>query len=223
MAEDPIIAGIDEAGRGALAGPVVAAACILPFPLFKRRASRVCWSPFRRKRSLDCIIADSKQMTPSERDVAYAWIVTHCTFGVGIVSHDVIDREGILAANERAMQRALHTLRRAAQPTFLLVDGCDHFWFDLPHASVIRGDESEPCIAAASILAKVTRDRLMMRAGRVFGYGFEGHKGYGSEEHIDTIRRKGPCAIHRKTFLRNVLASGASTRTGSLPRERAVS
>ncbi len=201
-----VIAGIDEAGRGALAGPVVAGACVLPFELQKRRSARPHWSPFKKKPERDCIIADSKLMTPEERDYAYQWIITNCAFGAGVVGHDVIDRFGILHATQKAMLLALEELRSKAAVTELLVDGRDAFRFPLPHRSIIRGDSLEPCIAAGSIIAKVTRDRLMIEhANDHPRYGFETHKGYGAESHITAIKQHGPCAIHRATFLTRIL------------------
>lgn len=204
-----VIAGIDEAGRGALAGPVVAGACLLPCEVFRRRSSRPHWSPFQKKPAQDCIIADSKMMSPEERERSFAWITAHCAFGVGIVGHDVIDRFGILHATEKAMQMALDELRSKADVTQLLIDGRDKFRFPLPHKSIIRGDSLEPCIAAGSILAKVTRDRLMIEHANIFpAYGFDGHKGYGAERHIAAIKAHGPCVIHRTTFLTRILAPG---------------
>lgn len=198
-----MIAGIDEAGRGPLAGPVVAAACVLPVPLFVRAEHR--WSPFPRPRKHDCVVADSKSLTSDEREDAYAWIVRHCPFGIGMVDGADIDRIGILSATERAMQDALAELARRMQPTYLLVDGRDKFWFDYPHSSIIDGDLKEPVIAAASIIAKVTRDRLMVEADRAFpSYGFARHKGYGTEEHMEAIRRFGLTPLHRKTFAKGI-------------------
>lgn len=202
----PAIAGIDEAGRGALAGPVVAGACILPCPVFRRRGDPPRWSPFEDEPDADCLIADSKQLTPHQRDIAFAWITAHCPFGVGLAPPQEVERLGILGATELAMQRALAELRSKASVEYLLVDGRDKFWFDCVHSSVIRGDESEPCIAAASIVAKVTRDRMMIEAANEFPlYGFDGHKGYGAETHIAAIRAHGPCPIHRRSFLKRVL------------------
>ena len=127
-------------------------------------------------------------------------------------SQDDVDRIGILAATEKAMQQALAMLSQKIIPTYLLVDGCDHFWFDYPHSSIIRGDDLEPSIAAASIIAKVTRDTLMIEAASRFPlYGFDRHKGYGSEEHIAMIKQHGPCALHRKSYLKNILREVAPT------------
>lgn len=200
------MAGLDEAGRGALAGPVVAGACVLRNELFRRRHSFPRWSPFERKREGDFLIADSKLLSPAEREHSYSWIVEHCFWGVGIVDAAFIEEYGILPATEYAMRLALAMLSQTAHPALLLVDGRDHFTFPLPHRSIIRGDQSEPCIAAASIVAKVTRDRLMRDAAIAFPhYGFAGHKGYGSEDHIAAIRQFGPCGIHRYSFLRRIL------------------
>ncbi|MDD5026605.1 MAG: ribonuclease HII [Candidatus Peribacteraceae bacterium] len=191
-----VIAGIDEAGRGALAGPVVAGACILP----KIRIPR--------------FIRDSKQLTPEQREEAFAWIEAKAMYGWGLSEAQDIDTEGILTATERAMQRAVMMLEQTLRPTYLLIDGRDHFWFDYPHSSIIHGDVLEACIAAASIVAKVTRDRLMCRRARVFRpYGFEVHKGYGTEEHFCAIKRFGPCVLHRHTFLRNVIIHANSPTT----------
>lgn len=201
-----LVAGIDEAGRGALAGPVVAGTCILTHELFKRCHSAPRWSAFKKKPNPDCLIADSKQLTFDERDIAFEWITAHCAFGVGTVPAEMIDERGILWATHRAMKLALADLRMKANIDHLLVDGRDAFFFDCPHTSIIRGDESQPCIAAASIVAKVTRDRLMIDYSSKFSnYFFEGHKGYGSAEHIAMIREHGPCALHRRSFLTRIL------------------
>jgi ribonuclease HII len=180
-----ITAGIDEAGRGPLAGPVVAAACILP-----------------PKTKIPSFIRDSKALEPREREEAFAWVQKHCTVGIGLSSASYIDQFGILAATERAMQQAVAMLAHTAKPTYLLVDGRDKFWFDYPHSSVIHGDALEPCISAASIIAKVSRDHMMRQMDLMFpGYGFAGHKGYGTEEHYEMIRKLGVCGIHRRSYL----------------------
>lgn len=189
-----IIAGIDEAGRGPLAGPVVAGACI-EIPALKTHP----------------LIRDSKQLSEGQREEAFAWIIDHCDTGFGIVGADVVDAEGILVATERAMHAALAMLSRKAAPTYLLVDGRDKFWFDIPHSSLVDGDALEPCISAASIVAKVTRDRLMREEAKRFPpYGFDGHKGYASPAHIAAIRAHGPCPIHRRTFLRHILGTAVA-------------
>ena len=188
-----IIAGIDEVGRGALAGPVVAAACI---------CSKEVWRGFRKE------IADSKMLTPAERDIAFDYFRLRSAYGIGVVEAAVIDREGILVATERAMQMALAALQKIIRPTYLLIDGRDKFWFDMPHSSIIRGDQSEVCIAAASIMAKVTRDRFMVQQDATFPlYGFRAHKGYGTPFHLAALRKFGPCPLHRRTYLGTLVSS----------------
>lgn len=182
-----LIVGIDEAGRGALAGPVVAAACVLP----------------ERKR-FPVMIADSKQMTPEEREESYAWLTANCRYGIGSSDASTIDRVGILGATELAMQEAVLQISRSCPDLYLLVDGRDKFWFDHPHSSIVRGDQSEMCIAAASIIAKVTRDRRMVQLGlEIPGYGFDEHKGYGTPHHFTSIDQLGLSSEHRRSFLRH--------------------
>ena len=197
-----VTVGIDEAGRGPLAGPVVAAACVLP----------------QNNTRIPSFIRDSKQLTPEAREEAFTWITAHCAYGTGRTEAAVIDAEGILAATEMAMQSAVRELCTRITPTYLLIDGRDKFWFDFPHSSLIRGDQLEPCISAASIIAKVTRDRIMREEAERFPqYGFEEHKGYGAPMHLAAILKYGPCPIHRTTFLRNLLNTGAdagATPTG---------
>lgn len=190
----PVIAGIDEAGRGAVAGPVVAGACV-----FEKKELNI-------PRSVR--IADSKMLTAEEREEAFTFLHAHVPYGVGIVPAAIVDAIGILGATELAMQRALRNLQRVIAVTYVLIDGRDKFWFDLPHSSIIDGDRLEPCISAASICAKVTRDRIMMRSETVFpGYGFSGHKGYGTPFHKECIERCGLCPLHRKSFLASMEVS----------------
>ncbi len=199
MGENAIIAGVDEAGRGALAGPVVAGACILGTE-----------KPHR-------LIKDSKQLSPEQRDEAFEWIQQHCFFGFGIVSQEVIDSKGILFANENAMQMAIASLAEAKKPTYLLIDGNDKFWFDYPHTSIIRGDQTEPCISAASIVAKVTRDRLMIEYAKEHPqYGFDSHKGYGAPMHIEAIQSHGPCVLHRRSYITRIWTGATATATETL-------
>ncbi len=200
-----IIAGIDEAGRGPLAGPVVAAACILSVDVFRRRKTYKAWSPFRRIPKHDCLLADSKKLSPEERERSYAWIVANCAYGVGLASAEDIDAIGILKATEQAMREAVTMLERTMTPSLLLIDGKDAFTFPYPHRSIIRGDGTEPCIAAASIIAKVTRDRLMKAEAAKFPhFGFEQHKGYGTPQHQKALREHGMCELHRKSFVKVV-------------------
>lgn len=197
-----VICGIDEAGRGPLAGPVSAGAVHIPCPV--ETHPKGGWGiP-----GTSCRLFDSKQLTEAERDTAFTWITTNCPHGISMVSAAEIDRIGILEATNQAMQEALAILEQTITPTYLLVDGRDAFWFNYPHSSLIGGDGLEACIAAASIIAKVTRDRFMKEADKEFPvYGFAGHKGYGAPLHIEAIKERGPCPLHRLTYLRNIVPS----------------
>lgn len=180
-----VIVGIDEAGRGAIAGPVVAGACV-EVPELKNNP----------------IIKDSKKLSPEQREVAYAWITQNCVYGYGVVPAEVVDKIGILAATEKAMQQAVGMIEDTLTPTYLLIDGRDKFWFDYPHSSIIGGDDSEPSIAAGSIVAKVTRDKMMIAYHQEFPhYNFDKHKGYGSAVHYEAIQDHGLCPLHRHTFI----------------------
>ncbi len=176
------VAGIDEAGRGPLAGPVVAAAVILP------------------RRFKDPGIFDSKQLTPARRLDLYADIYRLAvSVGVGIVDAVEIDRINILQASLLAMSAATRNLHPL--PDYLLVDGKFPIPMDLPQAPIPHGDALSVSISAASIVAKVTRDRLMERYSEDYPhYGFANHKGYGTRAHREAIQRYGCCPIHRRTF-----------------------
>lgn len=179
-------------------------------PLFRRRGTFPRWSPFRKIPKEDILIADSKLLSPDEREASSAWICGNCAFGIGMVSAFVIDKRGILYATNQAMLLALEDLRSKTHVDSLLVDGRDRFRFPLPHRSIIRGDQSEPAIAAASIVAKVFRDRLMREYAKEFPlFGFERHKGYGAPLHLAAINEHGPCELHRRTFLRAILENHA--------------
>ena len=177
------VAGVDEAGRGPLAGPVVAAAVILD--------PGGCWDG----------VNDSKQVSPETRETLYARVLAEArAFAWAVLGPRAIDRLNIRGASLEAMRRAVERLRVA--PSLVLVDGHD----DVPglhqqqHA-VVDGDARMLSIAAASILAKVVRDRIMQRLDSVWpGYGFARHKGYGTPEHLEAIARLGPCALHRYSF-----------------------
>ena len=176
------IAGIDEAGRGPLAGPVVAATVVLPV---RCRLSG---------------IDDSKQLSEGERARLYAAILEHAV-GMGIGSADVgeIDRLNILEATKLAMRRAIDQL--APPPDYLLIDAVTLPGIGIPQRPIIKGDSLSLSIAAASIIAKVTRDRLMAEYHDMFPeYDFLSHKGYGTREHLQRLARHGPCSIHRRTF-----------------------
>jgi ribonuclease HII len=176
------VAGIDEAGRGALAGPVVAAAVIFP--------------PGVTVADVD----DSKRLTPAERDKLFRTILRLAIgVGVGYVDAGVIDRVNIRQGTLLAMQAAVQDL--ACDPDFLLIDGRDGVLVEKPQRRVVRGDQTVGSIAAASIVAKVSRDRYMASLDAQFqGYGFAQHKGYGTVAHLRAIQRLGPAVIHRATF-----------------------
>ena len=180
-----LIAGIDEVGRGPLAGPVVAAAIILPLD---------------RKPSWLTLVRDSKQLTPSQRETIFGYMVeSEVAYGVGVVSHDVIDERGIAPATRLAMRHAIEQL--STRPDYLLIDYLQLPGVRIPQKGVVDGDSICVSIAAASIVAKVTRDRLMVELdGRYPGYGLAQHKGYGTREHLEALQKLGPCPIHRKTF-----------------------
>jgi len=194
------VAGLDEAGRGAWAGPVVAGAVTLP-------ADR-----FDLARALDGV-HDSKQLSPTRREALLPRILDAAqATGVGYATHDEIDRLGIVPATRLAMRRALDAL--GAPPDALLVDAFDVTEFGLPFTSLVRGDQQSLSIAAASILAKVVRDQFMSALDEQYPqYGFREHKGYGTAHHRAALRQFGPCAAHRLSFapLRADHVSPAST------------
>jgi len=176
------VAGVDEAGRGPLAGPVVVAACIL--------------DPSHIPSGLN----DSKKLTAAKREALYEQILATSHVAIVSVSAQTIDAINIRAATLQGMAQAVRGL--AVQPAYALIDGRDvPPGLPCPGESLIKGDARSVSIAAASILAKVTRDRLMVRAAEFWpGYGFERHMGYGTEAHLDAIKRFGPCPIHRLSF-----------------------
>ncbi|MBI1926115.1 ribonuclease HII [Candidatus Poribacteria bacterium] len=178
------IAGVDEAGRGALAGPVVASAVILPI---------ACRIPG---------LTDSKQLTPRQRDRLFDEIQqTAIAIGVGCIDNKEIDRLNILRATMQAMCQAIEHIH--PPPDYVLVDGSQlpPISPDLPIGAIPKGDSLIQSIAAASVIAKVTRDRLMIELDRVYPhYGFQRHKGYGTRQHRQAIAQVGPCPIHRMGF-----------------------
>jgi ribonuclease HII len=177
------IAGIDEAGRGALAGPVVAAAVILP-------------EKFRHRR-----LNDSKQLAPELREEIYVELTgnTEVVWAVGVVDSIEIDQVNILRATHKAMRAALEAL--AFAPEHVLIDGLPVFPFPLPQTAIVDGDCYSLTIAAASVIAKVTRDRMMRDFCAHFPeYCFDQHKGYGTELHLTKLHELGPCPIHRRSF-----------------------
>ncbi|HEY2713875.1 MAG TPA: ribonuclease HII [Chthoniobacterales bacterium] len=177
------IAGIDEAGRGALAGPVVAAAAILP-------------ERFRHRE-----LKDSKQLSPELREKIFCYLTNHSeiVWAIGIVDSLEIDRINILRASQQAMRIAVAGL--TIPPDHVLIDGLSVFPFPLPQTAIIDGDCLSLSIAAASVIAKVTRDALMREFCAQFPqYCFSQHKGYGTELHLQKLHEYGPCPIHRRSF-----------------------
>ena len=179
-----VICGVDEAGRGPLAGPVCAAAVILP------RGHQIPG------------LNDSKKLTDKKRRELFPMIKEQAiVYGIGMASHEEIDEINILQATYLAMERAIAQLEGKAD--LALIDGNRAKDFGMAVRTVVKGDSLSANIAAASVLAKVTRDDLMVEMAQEFpGYGFEVHKGYGTKAHYEALREKGPCAIHRMTFLK---------------------
>lgn len=178
-----IVAGVDEVGRGPLAGPVCAAAAVLP-------------ARFRHE-----VLNDSKKLTEKKREELYAELTTHreVLWCVQLVDADEVDRINVLQACHLAMRRAVLGLSVRADAA--LIDGLPVPDFPVHQLALVGGDGRSFSIAAASVIAKVTRDRLMREwAMKYPQYGFDGHKGYGTKEHLAALRRHGPCPLHRRTF-----------------------
>ena len=169
-----LVAGIDEAGRGPLAGPVVASAVILPLE------ERPAWLS---------LVRDSKLLTQQRREFLFNCMVCDgVVFGVGVVSHEIIDKHGIITATRLAMRYAARQL--SIQPDYLLIDAVKLTEIKLPQKSIIKGESISISIAAASIIAKVTRDRLMERLDGFYpGYGLAQHNGYGTPEHLEALQK----------------------------------
>ena len=181
-----LICGIDEAGRGPLAGPVVVGAVILPENSFIEGVN------------------DSKKVSEKKREKLYEEIVKEAIdYSVGIVDQKTIDEINILNATKLGVKLALEGLKQ--KPEITMVDALNNIdTLGIPYISVIKGDAKNYCIAAASIIAKVTRDRIMREWDEVYpAYGFAKHKGYGTAEHIRIIKEIGPCILHRKSFIKN--------------------
>ena len=198
------IAGLDEAGRGALFGPVVAAAVIV--------------DPDTELHGVD----DSKRLTPRRRHQCFLDLIENVAdWSVGIASANEVDRLNVLQATRVAMVRAVRGL--GSEPQHLLIDGRIELDVSLPQTALVRGDSRCLSIAAASVIAKVSRDTLLMAyARRLPGYGLERNKGYGTEEHIEALARRGPTKLHRRTFRvqrrlpfsRKVAGSSGTSREG---------
>lgn len=182
-----VICGVDEAGRGPLAGPVCAAAVILPQNFMIEGLN------------------DSKKLSEKKREFLFNEIVKNALdFSVSFASETEIDEINILNATFLAMKRAVDSLK--IQPDLALIDGNRAPKLDIPCETIVKGDAISASIAAASILAKVTRDRVMLDLSREYPeYNFEKHKGYGTKLHVEAIKNYGPCAIHRKSFLNKIL------------------
>jgi len=189
-----LVAGIDEVGRGALAGPVVASAVILPHPAI------LPWLG---------LVRDSKELNSRKRDSLFDLINKEAVaVGIGVVPPQVIDSVNILKATRLAMIQAVEKLSK--QPSFLLIDRVTLSQCPIPQRGITRGDKLCLSIACASIIAKVTRDRIMEEFDQIYpGYGFARHKGYGTGGHISCLQKLGPSPIHRLYFapVRNIIAS----------------
>lgn len=185
------ICGIDEVGRGPLAGPVVAAAVILP------------------ENCEILYLNDSKKLSEKKREELYDEICEKAiAYGIGVVSHERIDEINILNATKEAMKLAIENMKESmgVSPDLLLIDAVRLEDVDIKQVPIIKGDAKSASIAAASIVAKVYRDRMMTVYDEIFpGYGFASNKGYGSEAHIDMLKKSGPCKIHRRSFIKNII------------------
>lgn len=182
------ICGIDEAGRGPFAGPVVVAAVIMP------------------KDSMIEGVNDSKKVSEKKREKLYELIIEEAiSYSVGIVDQNEIDRINILNATKAGLTEAVRTLK--VKPELILVDALTNIdTCGVPYQSIIKGDAKSYSIAAASIIAKVTRDRIMREWDKVYPqYGFEKHKGYGTAAHISAIKENGLCPLHRLSFVKNII------------------
>ena len=182
------LAGVDEAGRGPLAGPVVVAAVIFEKDIFIKGVN------------------DSKKLTENQREDLYDKIISKAlTYSVSVIDHDIIDEVNILNATLLGMQKAVDGL--TIKPDLILVDGNKVFKSDVTVIPIIKGDSKSFSIAAASILAKVTRDRLMKNLSEKYpDYLWEQNKGYPTKQHREIIKKLGPSPLHRKTFLKNILS-----------------
>ena len=176
------IAGLDEAGRGSWAGPIVAGAVILD-PRFKIKGIR-----------------DSKKLSPKKREELFLLITKNAlAWSVGIVDNNEIDNSGIIPANRMVFEKAVKKLN--VQPDYLLVDGIRNFESNIHNDFIIKADDKILSVAAASIIAKVTRDRLLDEYHKQYPeYGFTNHKGYGTKEHLEAIKKHGPTEIHRMSY-----------------------
>ena len=197
--KNQLLSGIDEVGRGCLAGPVVACCLVL------------------KPHKLHPLLKDSKILTENQRIIAAQWIKLNSWYGIGIIPHTIIDRDNIYQATVQAMRRAYYQLVNHPElpknPSTVIIDAMPlNFGPDVTVHSFTKGEQRSASVAAASIIAKVTRDELMQRIDSTFsGYGFASNKGYGSAPiHQNNLRTQGHCLIHRKTFLSSFLSERAS-------------
>ncbi len=181
-----LVVGIDEAGRGPLAGPVVAGAVLIDkkyFNLIKKNK----------------LIKDSKQLSFNQRKQAYDFLIKRVKWGIGIISEKQIDRINILNATKKAMIKAVKALK--IKPDFLIIDGNIKLDIKCNQQGIVKGDVKVLSCSAASIIAKVTRDEIMIKLDKKYpNYNFKKHKGYGTKEHMKNIKKYGLCKIHRKSF-----------------------
>ncbi|MCX6149193.1 MAG: ribonuclease HII [Ignavibacteriales bacterium] len=182
-----LIAGIDEAGRGPLAGPVVAASVIFKNDIFIPRVN------------------DSKKLSSKVREELFYEIKSKAlAWSFCIINQQQIDRINILQATLKAMKKSFEKLK--VKPDLILIDGNKSFYSKIPTLAIVDGDEKSFCIAAASIIAKVTRDKIMTALSKKYPqYFWEQNKGYGTKAHIGALKKFGPCILHRKTFLKNII------------------
>ena len=178
------IGGVDEVGRGPLVGPVVTACVVLPKD-FKLNG-----------------LTDSKKLSEKKREEYYEYIINHCTaYAIGECSPEEIDKYNILEATKIAMGRAIDGVRKQLNLEYILIDGNMKFNFDIPYLSIVKGDSKSISIAAASVVAKVTRDRMLIELDKKYPmYGFKDHKGYPTKKHIEAIYEYGLIDGYRKTF-----------------------
>ncbi|HNP79710.1 MAG TPA: ribonuclease HII [Candidatus Pacearchaeota archaeon] len=180
------IVGIDEAGRGPLAGPVVAGAVLI---------SKKEFDSIKKNR----LIRDSKKLSFNQRRQAYDFLIKRVKWGIGIVSEKQIDRINILNATKKAMVKAIKALK--IKPDFVIIDGNIKLDIKYKQEGIIKGDQKVLSCSAASIIAKVTRDEIMIKLDKKYPkYNFKKHKGYGTKEHMTSIKKHGLCKIHRRSF-----------------------
>ena len=199
--ENKLVCGIDEVGRGCLAGPIVTAAVIInPHAMHDK-------------------LKDSKLMTTLQLEIIYNWIILNSKYSIGISHHRIIDKENIYKATQITMKKALYHLLQSTDslPSVIAIDAMPLTLHHTPYENIpieswTQGESKSASIAAASIIAKVTRDRIMKKMHDSFpSYGFDQHKGYGTAAHIKSLKNNGACVVHRKTFIKNFKGSKDDT------------